>query len=215
MGVMDQIMAKARQESNYGQLLAAEMMKASLAGEISPDSIPVFINDLVEEERSANTWNPTLAAVYQTVLANVMKIGDYDTEEAEKYRKKAVENVKLLAANKAETLQPFVSTGMDSEIFGNDLLSVIGMQTDNYQVMHDYYANAGNRRAEMYAAFSMAVHDGSDKDGKVKPEHRRTLMASLDSLITLYGDIPECCEVAIARYPPPPPPTHILLDLSP
>ena len=200
MGVMDQIMAKARQESNYGQLLAAEMMKASLAGEISPDSIPVFINDLVEEERSANTWNPTLAAVYQTVLANVMKIGDYDTEEAEKYRKKAVENVKLLAANKAETLLPFVNTGMDSEIFGNDLLSVIGMQTDNYQVMHDYYANAGNRRAEMYAAFSMAVHDCSDKDGKVKPEHRRTLMARLDSLITLYGDMPECCEVAIARY---------------
>ena len=89
MGVMDQIMEKARHESNYGQLLAAEIMKTSLAGEISPDSIPGFINNLVEEERTANTQNPTLAAVYQTVLANVMKIGDYDTDEAEKYRKKA------------------------------------------------------------------------------------------------------------------------------
>ena len=200
MGVMDQIMVKARHESNYGQLLSAEMMKASLAGEISPDSIPVFINHLVEEERSANTWNPTLAAVYQTVLANVMKIGDYDIEGAEKYRKKAVQNVNLLAANKAETLQPFLNTGLDSEIFDNDLLSVIGMQTDNYQVMHDYYANVGNRRAEMYSAFTMAVHDCSDSKGEVKPENRKTLIAKLDSLVAMYGDLPECCEVAIARY---------------
>ena len=200
MGVMDQIMMKARHESNYGQLLAAEMMKASLAGEISPDSIPDAIGHLVEEERSANTWNPTLAAVYQTVLANVMRIGDYDTEEAEKYRKKAVEHVKLLAANKAETLQPFVTTGMDSEIFGNDLLSVIGIQTDNFRVLHDYYALAGNRRAEMYAAFRMAVHDCCDNKGEVKPENRKRLITQLDSLIALYGDMPECCEVAIERY---------------
>lgn len=200
MEVMDQIMVKARHESNYGQLLAAEMMKASLAGEISPDSIPGFISKLVEEEQSAKTWNPTLAAVYQTVLANVMKIGDYDIGEAEKYRKKAVENVNLLAANKAETLQPFVITGLDSEIFGNDLLSVVGIQTDNYQVLHDYYANAGNRRAEMYAAFRMAVYDCSDEKGEVKPENRRALIAKLDSLVALFGDIPECCEVAIARY---------------
>ncbi|MBO4819871.1 MAG: carboxypeptidase-like regulatory domain-containing protein [Prevotella sp.] len=200
MGVMDQIMAKARHEANYGQLLAAEMMKASLAGEISPDSIPEFINGLVEEERSVNTRNPILAAVYQTVLANVMKIGDYDIEEAEKYRKKAVENAGLLAANKAEALQPFVTTGTDSKIFDNDLLSVIGMQTDNYQVMRDYYAGAGNRQAEMYAAFSLAVHGNSDSKGEVRPENRRTLMVQLDSLIDLYGDMPECCEVAIARY---------------
>lgn len=200
MGVMDQIMAKARHESNYGQLLAAEMMKASLVGEVSPDSIPVAINNFVEEERSAYTRNPTLAAVYQTVLANVMKIGDYDIEGAEKYRKKAVENVKLLAANKAETLQPFVTTGMDSDIFGNDLLSVIGMQTENYLVLRDYYANVGNRRAEMYAAFSLAVHDNSDQKGEVRPENRKALIAQLDSLVALYGDMPECCEVAIARY---------------
>ena len=200
MGVMDQIMAKARHESNYGQLLAAEMMKASLVGEISPDSIPVAISNFVEEERSAYTRNPTLAAVYQTVLANVMKIGDYDTEEAEKYRKKAVENVKLLAANKAETLQPFVITGLDSEIFDNDLLSVIGIQTDNYQVMRDYYANTGNRRAEMYAAFRMALHDCCDDKGEVRPENRRRLISQLDSLVALYGDLSECGEVAIERY---------------
>ncbi|MBO4606522.1 MAG: hypothetical protein J5682_01325, partial [Prevotella sp.] len=200
MGVMDQIMAKARHESNYGQLLAAEMMKASLLGETSPDSIPGVINYLVGEEQSAYTRNPTLAAVYQTVLANVMKIGDYDIEGAEKYRVKAVENVGLLAANKAETLQPFLSTGMDSEIFDNDLLSVIGMQTENYQVLRDYYANVGNRRAEMYAAFSMVMHDCSDHKGHVKPENRRLLIARLDSLVALFGDMPECCEMAIARY---------------
>ena len=51
MGVMDQIMVKARYESNYGQLLAAEMMKTSLMGELSPDSIPDAIGHLVEEER--------------------------------------------------------------------------------------------------------------------------------------------------------------------
>ena len=200
IGVMDQIMEKARHESNYGQLLAAEMMKTSLAGEISPDSIPGFISNLVEEERSASTQNPTLAAVYQTVLANVMKIGDYDTDEAEKYRKKAVENVKLLAANKATVLQPFVNTGLDSEIFDNDLLSVIGIQTDNYQVLHDYYAKAGKRKAKMYVAYRMAMHDCSDSKGEVKPESRTALIASLDSIVALYGDMPECCEVAIARY---------------
>ena len=200
MEVTDQIMAKAKHESNYGQLLAAEMMRASLAGEISPDSIPGYINNLVEEEQSASTWNPTLAAVYQTILANVMKIGDYDIGEAEKYRKKAVENARLLAANKAETLQPFVITGMDSEIFDNDLLSVVGIQTDNYQVLRDFYAKAGNRRAEMYAAFRMAVHDCSDNKGEVKSENRRRLIAQLDSLVAYFGDMPECCEVAIARY---------------
>jgi len=200
MGVMDQIMVKARHENNYGQLLAAEMMKASLAGEISPDSIPQFINNLVEEEQSASTWNPTLAAVYQTVLANVMKIGDYNTVEAEKYRVKAVKDVRMLAANKAETLRPFLTTGIDSEIFGNDLLSVVGMQTDNYQLLRDYYAKVGNRRAEMYSAFRLSVHDCSDNNGQVKPENRKPLMAKLDSLIALYGDMPECCEVAITRY---------------
>ena len=89
---------------------------------------------------------------------------------------------------------------MDSEIFDNDLLSVIGIQTDNYQVLHDYYAKAGKRKAKMYVAYRMAMHDCSDSKGEVKPENRKRLITQLDSLIALYGDMPECCEVAIARY---------------
>ena len=187
-------------ENNYGQMLTAELMRASLVKELEPDSLPGIVREIMDEERSAETRNPALAAVYQTILLNMPPVKGIEASDIKPYYDKVMSNIGLLAANKADVLSPFVSVGADSEIFGNDLLSVVGMQTQNYQLLHDYYSREGNRKAEMLTALWMLDNNFYDTHGGIIIDKYHHYLAQLDSLCTQYGDLPECCEIALVRY---------------
>ncbi len=198
--VLGHIMAKARTEDNAGQLLAAELTRASVLKSLSPDSVPVAINGMKEQLASVQTHNPELAAVYQAVLSRLLAAVPDLQEEAEVLGHKAVSQPDLLAGREAKWLLPLLEKGNDSSIFGHDLLSVVGMTVGQYQALHDFYAARGNREAQMVMAYLMLDDHYRDNKGRVLTKERDRYMAQLDSLITLYGDLPVCCELAIARY---------------
>ena len=88
-----------------------------------------------------------------------------------------------LAAQKTDFYVPFVIKGKDSELYEHDLLSVIGAELGAWQELHQYYSQKGNRRA--------ACMMGAEAFDRIE---------ALDSLIQIYGDLPEACELAICRF---------------
>ena len=198
--VLNTIKTKARLENYYGMMMTAELMRASIVRELEPDSLPGLVQEIMKEEKMAETRNPLLATAYQVVLLNMPPVKGIDAEQFEPYREKVMANVDLLSANKAEAFSPLVSMGDDSKIFGNDLLSVVGMQTGNYQLLHDYYGKAGNRKAEMLTALWMLDKDYYDAHGGIILDKYNHYLAQLDSLCTQYADLPECGEIALVRY---------------
>ena len=200
MEVMRLIAMKARAEDNYGQLLTAELMYGSLQRTVSPDSLDTFISRLVAEEQSAATHAPMLAATYQTILSKILEENDPGSDEAEKYRRKALSNSDVLSQMDSHILQPFLKLGDDSDIFGHDMLSVIGFETGNEAMLRDYYKQKVNRKAQMVLDYRLLTDDYHNKYGHVMVDQRTQYLASLDSLIQLYSDLPECCELVIGRY---------------
>ena len=92
-------------------------------------------------------------------------------------------NPNLLAKIKADDYEPLVERGKDSKMFAHDLLSVIGMELDEWQWLYDYYMKVGNCPAACIAA-----------------SHTAKTIEDYDSLIVLFGDFPEAAELAIGRY---------------
>ena len=67
---LQQIVHKAEQERNYGQLLKAELMYWGTLCSVSPDSLRPAMEQLKEREQQAE-GNRVLQAVWQTVLGYV------------------------------------------------------------------------------------------------------------------------------------------------
>ena len=200
LDVLATIRTKARMDNNYGMMMTAELMRASIVRELEPDSLPGIVHEMMVEERSAENRNPLLATAYQVILLNMPPVKGIDASQFEPYREKVMANMDLLAANKAEVFRPLITTGDDSKIFGNDLLSVVGMQMGNYQLLHDFYSKAGNRKAEMLTALWMLDKDYHDAHGGVILDKYNRYLSQLDSLCTQYADLPECGEIALVRY---------------
>ena len=186
IGLLGKIERKARREKVYGQLLAATLQSAELRTQISPDSLEVEFDRLKMLAKEAEGKDEVLAAVCNCILGAVSK--ETDKPDAEQYFQKALANPSLLAGRKAEDFKPLVVSGKDDGIFNNDLLHVMGMQAGDYDRLSRYYAAHGNREAACYTAMLAAEED----------EERSS--ARLDSVMQVYGDLPICGEVAVARY---------------
>ena len=199
ISVLNKIVMKAAKEKLYGQLLKAELMKTSRIVEISPDSLEPAIKNLETQALQAEKKDAALAAVYNTILGCIYRNNGRldDIEKKNVYFQKAISDPKMLAAHKASEYEPLVESGPDSEIFDNDLLSLIGYETENYQALADYYEQVGNRRAALIS--SLQAIKQKHELRKFKLEGSPYAMA-LDSLISLYGDLIECGEVAVERY---------------
>ena len=183
---LQQIEAKAQKAGDYGELLKATLLTSRLQAEVAPDSLQPAVKRLEVEAES--TKNVALKAVYCTVLAKVYEdngrwLGDDATDKAQGYRQQALAHPDELAKVKTDPYEPFVINGKDSRNYYNDdLLNVIGRELGAWRWMHDYYSQAGNRRAAC-----LTGKEASDD------------IASMDSLIAIFGDLPEACELAIKR----------------
>ncbi len=192
-----QIEAKALSEKEYGQLLASQTNRYALEYSIFPDSLEPHIMEMEMHAMAAEKKDLALAAVYYTLLGNLYGMGipaidGFDTSadavknrqrKKELYFKKAMEHPEVLAAHTTGEYSPIISKGKDSEIFNDDLLHVIGMNTGNWKGLEKYYVETGNRRAACICS-SICVKD----------------TVEADSLIKIYEDLPEAGEIAIARY---------------
>ena len=180
---LQKIEAKAIKESAYGHLLKSTLLHARLQAEIAPDSLAGAVARIA----GMQSKDEALQAVYDAVLSIIYRdnrqLTDDSQAKSKDYARRAMAHPEVLAAVKTDAYVPFVIKGKDSEIFGHDLLSVIGEELNAWQDVYDYYAKTGNRRAACLAALHIA-----DNIGKT------------DSLIALYGDLPEAGELAIRRY---------------
>lgn len=185
MGHLQKLEAKAAKERAYGQLLKSTLLHARLQAEVAPDSLRPAVDRLERQAEAAQ--DIPLKAVYHAVLSvvykNNRKLGDNSEALSRDYAQRAMAHPEALAAVTANDYVPFVIKGKDSEVFGNDLLSVVGSELEAWQLLSAYYEKTGNRRA----ACLTAVHTA---DG----------LQAVDSLIARYGDLPEACELAIKRY---------------
>ena len=188
--VLQEIVDKATAERAYGQLLKAELKNAQVKASVAPDSLKPAVEML--EQRCAGISDEVLKTVYQTVLYSVKSYnylvrredGDVKPEKPEL----TAELCAKLAQVKDNTYEPFVEVEADSKIFDHDLLSIVGFELDAYQEMHDYYEKVGNRQA----ACLMALKSLEESKGQY--------LEKLDSLIQVYGDLPEAGELAISRF---------------
>ena len=198
--VMRRIITKATDAKDYGQLLAAEMRRTALWGDISPDSImPAFRR---MERKAERATDPVLKAVWYASLGKLCQQCpiDLETESAVAFFKKALAQPELLARQQTEDYTPLTMEGMDGSSFGHDLLHLIGFEAntrDAYRLMHDYYQATGNRGAACLCAFKVTQLDRQEDVREVK---KSKYLQTIDSLLKVYQDVPEAGEVAVERY---------------
>ena len=226
MDVLGKIAEKARADRNYGHLLKAQLRKAAVQTQIAPDSIDVELERVKNEmERAEKSGNRVLAAVYQSILGRLYKekassfgygsSGDLDKAtykaQSKEFYAKSMEPVEQLAKQSAKGYEPALVDGIDSNIFGGDLLHVLGIEADDYKTLHDWYLARGNRPAACLCALNLLrssgvaspfgqrplVQESSSSDNSMR---KSRYVLALDSLINEYQDLKECGELAIARY---------------
>ncbi|MDD7597200.1 MAG: alpha-2-macroglobulin family protein [Prevotella sp.] len=201
MNVLKKIITKAQADKRYGHLLKAELLHGSLANQVSPDSLTVEVERLVANMQKAEKQDPVLAAVYQSSLGRLYRenaqLSDNSKELSEEYYRKSLSYPDLLAAHKASEYVPMVIEGIDSKIFGNDLLHVLGMEAEAYGMLHDYYQKQHNRPA---ACITALLRVRQDRDEDVMQVRKSKYLLTIDSLIDHYKDLPVAGELAIERY---------------
>ncbi len=205
IALLQNIADKAAKEKAYGQMLKAEWQMMYVWSTISPDSLAPQIARLERKAAAFEATDPALAAVCYAALGKSCAWRRVSRSEGDSlmraYFKKAMANPGLLAQKKAGDYSPFTVEGRNASLFGGDLLSLIGYTAKDYKAMHDYYSTTQNRTATMLTALDMVKQQAEESgDIRVWELEGSRYVASLDSLISLYGDLEACGEVAIARY---------------
>lgn len=191
--VLNKIIRKAQKEKSYGNLLSAELMSSGLKTSITPDSMENELQRLKHKATVAEQSDKVLAAIYNCALGKIFfetcAANVKDKEKVAKdYFTKAMANPELLAKEKINDYVPLIERGKDDDLFGYDLLHVIGFEAKAYDVLEQYYLAHNNRTAACLTAYAKAEDDGAYK------------MSKLDALIEKYGDMPACCEIAWLKY---------------
>ena len=148
--VLQRIVKKAAKGKDYGQLLKAELLGAQVMAEISPDSLKPEMERIVARYEAAG--DVVLKTVYQTVL---YQIGEQNRGLGLDIKAPELtpELCEQLAQVKDKTYNPFVEKGIDADVFGNDMLSVIAYELDgSFKNVHAYYDKVSNRRAACITA---------------------------------------------------------------
>lgn len=209
--ILDKIATQAEKQKSYGNLLKAETNRFNVLASISNDSVANAVRRFESRAAAAEKTDKALAAVYYCVLSDVYRAVSWNTtgfpdaaRQSADYAGKALQDAALLAGERAEGYAPFVKKGVDSRIFNHDLLSVIGYKLRAFKKLNQYYTKAGNRVAALMTGLEMVEQDERAAGdtyayGNRKAKGNRYIMR-LDSLINVYGDLPECGEVAIERY---------------
>ncbi|MBP5278017.1 MAG: hypothetical protein J6Z18_05980 [Prevotella sp.] len=198
---LQKIVAKAEKEKAYGHLMKAELMIIQAKNVISPDSLePAFKRLLQKTEQQTK---PIPKAVYHAILGKVIQsesdVSRLTPHSSSHYFDIALADPGLLSKTKASGYDPLVETGLNGDIYDHDLLSVIAHEAKRPEVMRDCY----NKQPKRRKAAMMATIEALENDAiyyYYRSKTQNPYFSQIDSLIGIYGDIPECCEAAIVRY---------------
>lgn len=199
--ILDKIIAKAEADRAYGHLLKAQVSKMGAWSSISPDSLAPAVRRLEADAKKAESKDVVLAAVYNSVIGTVYKkrptLCDDAAARSEAFYSLSLTHPDELARAFATGYSPFVEDGVDSRIFGDDMLHVLGMEAGRYDILHDYYEKVGNRAAACFCALKMIQQN---RTGNTLRMQKSKYLQSIDSLFEKYGDLTVAGELAIERY---------------
>ena len=198
---LEQIEKKAQTEKAYGQLMRSPLLHAGLMAEVAPDSLAPAVKRLLQQEQRAQN-DLVLQAVYDAVISQIYSRNHQLTEDwktqSDNFRTKALTHPDLLAQTKAGLFEPFVVKDKHSTMFDDDLLSVVGIELNAWRELSDYYQKAGKRQAACYSSLRMLMNERENVG--IEPYAKSKFIKSLDSLIAIYGDLPDAGEIAMERY---------------
>jgi hypothetical protein len=103
---------------------------------------------------------------------------------SDEYFKLALSDPEYLASISVDNYD-WLEKGEDSRIFGDDLLSFIGIECEYYDVLYDFYKNTDNRAAACYSRIQMIIKEYGDDEKKY---------TKLSEVISQYDDLPVVCE---------------------
>lgn len=171
MATLDKIISKANAEKQYGELLAAELLHARVEAEVTPDSLTPAINRLKVKAIQAESIDPALSAIYNTVMAKMSGLAREDAEESadlltpEQYYDKALSNPDLLASVTTDAYKRIIKTASDDGIYNHDMLSLIGHEAGRHAFLKEYYMTHGNPTAACIEHLYYVRNEmGSDDD---------------------------------------------------
>ena len=194
---LERIISKAEKEKTYGQLLKAQFRYAAVQTQVSPDSLETETKLL--EHKALTAKDNVLRAVYASALGKMYQAQDADDAQAKSkaWFAQSLEKPALLAEHKSTEYEPAIISGIDSKIFYDDLLHVIGFEAEAYATLRNYYAKHGNRAAECITAlYELQQNHRMDATRIRKSKY----VQSVDSLINIYGDLREAGELGRERY---------------
>lgn len=197
----NEIAELAARENNYGQLLTAEFRYASYLTQVAPDSLQPSLKRLEQRRLATQKNQPALSAIYSVLLGKIYMLNTRVDETYSDLGKQRIEeafkDLDVLAQAKAEGYTPAVQSGDDSKIFGNDLLHVLALETNKYELLRDYYDQHNNREAT--CLMWKYVLDQQLSRNPSNAERRRQI-DKVDQLLSQYGDLPVAGELALYRY---------------
>ena len=199
--ILDSIIGKAEKERKYGHLLKAMLKKVDAVTAVTPDSLKPEIDRLGAKEKTFANTDPVLAAVWRSVLGSVYKANPSVDENAEtissNYFRQSLENPDQLAATQSEGWVPLLNIESGSKYFGNDLLSVLAFQAEDYDMLYGYYDQHGKREAACLAAcYMLRNHAGEYKKKAAGSEYLRMV----EEMIERYKDLEMAGELALVKY---------------
>ncbi len=204
IGILKKIANMAESRHDYGQLLAAESRTISLWGEISSDSLLLHVLEMEKKAMLAEKKDKVLASVYYAVIGKFYKdnysFSKQNDSTADQYFIKALKYPELLALQKSVKYNPIIVKGRTGYLYNNDLLHVIGYESENYKLIHDYYVKVGNRRSACISAQDMLSNEYEKASWNEKDAKRSKILTAIDSCIQVYQDLPEAGELAIAHF---------------
>ena len=199
--VLNKIISKATLEKKYGEVIKAEFEMCRNKIEISHDSLDFVIGSLKQKALSAKKTNKAIASIYYSVLGTVYENQFSDCPdslaEAKKYFKESLVHPEILANEQAKNYEPMMIDGVDSHIFYNDLLHVIGFAAKDYKTLYEWYQNHNNRSAACLCAYYMTKRDITDDCPEMC---KSAYLQKIDSLIDAYQDLDVAGELAIEHY---------------
>ncbi len=155
IGILEKISVKAQKEKQYGHLIKAELQRLSTYRSISPDSLePCKKRIETFRQQAQNGQDKALKAVWNTVMGKVYEEGWNEWDENVKrvsLFNLAMQDMDALAI-KTDVYNPIIQKGITSKVFGDDLLSIIGIETHNYDKLIKYYESKGNMEAACVVA---------------------------------------------------------------
>ncbi|MGN1236124.1 MAG: hypothetical protein ACI4TS_01625, partial [Bacteroidaceae bacterium] len=128
IGHLDKIISVARQDNNGVEILRALMSRLYFAQDISPDSAKAIL-PIVEKEASMQN-NEADRCVWHMALGCLYINTETTTSEESRQNiissfKKATDNAVIMAKTPSHNYLPLLSKGRDSNLYGDDMLSVV------------------------------------------------------------------------------------------